>query len=108
MLLLTWVALVFFLFAVGVTAVRAGIYGWRAFKKVGAAAASAGDKLEMVLRSADDVAERAARLPEGSERLARALASLAVSRAELGLLLSAVARVRRTVDGVTGFVYGKS
>jgi hypothetical protein len=107
-LLLTWVALVFFLFAVGVTAVHAGLRAFRAVRTFGSAVGAVGEKLEMVTRSADDAAKHTAGLSEGGERLARALASLAESRAQLSVLLKEIARVRRAVDGVRGVLYGKS
>jgi hypothetical protein len=107
-LLLTWIALVLFLFAVGGSAVHAGIRAFRAFRTLGAVTHAIGEKLDMVARSADDAAGRAAGLSEGGERLAQASASLAESRAQLAVLLREIARVREAFDGVRGVVYGKS
>jgi hypothetical protein len=108
LLLLTWIALVFFLFVVGGSAVHAGIRAFGTYRTLGAVTHAIGEKLEMVARAADDAARRAVGLSEGGERLARALASLAESRAELAVLLKELARARRAFDGVRGVVYGKS
>jgi hypothetical protein len=108
LLLLTWIALAFFLFVVGGSAVHVTIRAFGTFRTLGAVTHAIGEKLEMVARGADDASRRAAGLAEGGERLARAVASLAESRAQLAVLLKELGRARRAFDGVRGAVYGKS
>jgi hypothetical protein len=107
MAVLTWIAVVFFLVATIGTALHAARRGWRTFKTFGAVAGSLADAIAAVAASADEAARRAEALPEAGERLSRELSALAVSRAQLGVLLGALARTRETVDGFRGLVLGK-
>jgi hypothetical protein len=106
-LVLTLIALAFFLVAVGAAVVHAGIRALEAFRAFGASASALDERLTIVADGADEAARRAAGLKEGSTRLQAALASFGDSRAELGLLLRELGRVREALDGVTGAVYGR-
>jgi hypothetical protein len=104
---ITWIALVFFLVATAGNGIYAGLRAWRSFKTLGSVATSLAGGLDAVANSADEAIRRATGLSAGTERLSRELGSLAESRAELSVLLGALARVRSTLDGFTGVVYGK-
>jgi hypothetical protein len=106
-LVLTWIALAFFLLATAAGALHAGLRAWRSFKTFGAVTASLAGALDRVARGADEAARKAAGLSGGTERLSHELAALAESRAQLAVLLGALARARGALDGLRGVVYGR-
>lgn len=105
--LLTWLALAFFLVAIGGAAFFAIREAIRLFRTFGSSGTRVGHALDEVSSTADEIARRLEALPAGGERLSAELARFSHSRSRLSLLLTRFADVRRLVTGARAGVLGK-
>ena len=104
---LTWIALLFFLLALGFGAFHAVREAIRLFRTFGSSTSRLSHAIEGVAASADEISRRLERLPDKGERLTADLERFSQSRAELGFLLSRFAEVRRTVKDLRAVALGK-